>query len=59
MMIYRGSDLIPVGYTYSILCQTWILENQLPSMCSQGLGAHRIEISLHKGDSTAWRRRSH
>ena len=43
MLIYRDSYLILLGYTNFILCQTWILENQLLYMCSQGLRAHKTK----------------
>ena len=59
MLTYESSDLILVGYIDSISCQTWIPESQFPSMCSQGLGAHRTKISLNMGDSTTWRRHSY
>ena len=59
LLTYEGSDLIPIGYTDSISCQPWILESQLPSMYSQGLRAHRTEISPNMGDSMTCRRHSY
>ena len=59
MLTYGGSDLISVYYIDSISFKTWIPKSQLLSMCSQGLGAHRTEISPNMGDSMAWRRHSY
>ena len=35
MLTYGGSKLIPIGSINFILCHTWILKSQLPSICSQ------------------------
>ena len=59
ILVYEDLDLILVGYTDFISCQTWISENHLLSMCSQGLRAHRTESSTNMRDSTTWRHHSY